>query len=288
MDWPIAFRGLRHKGMTDAQDLWFDTAVSKLSDPQNQRVWSVIVSLFGDLAQQKGASINGQTLTQIITPMGIKPEAIRVALHRLRKDGWIDSTRSGRASVHFLTESGRSQSAAVTPRIYAREIAPPTEWHLAIAEDGQSAILDGLLEQADYVSVNRCTALGLGKAASVARDLLVVHNPDLAVPEWLQRRLFPEDLRVTCSDLDVTLAELNSARSGLAIDEQLSAAQIATLRTLIVHRWRRVVLRHPDLPLSLHPDDWRGEPCRRRVAELLEALPRPTLAANGDLAGTAD
>ncbi len=89
--------------MTALSPQTFELGIAQLTDLQNLRVWSIIVSLFGDLAQKPGDQISGTTLTQIITPMGIKPEAIRVALHRLRKDGWIESTRSGRASVHFLT-----------------------------------------------------------------------------------------------------------------------------------------------------------------------------------------
>ena len=72
--------------MTAATFQNFEASIAQLTDLQNLRVWSIIVSLFGDLAQKTGDQISGTTLTQIITPMGIKPEAIRVALHRLRKE----------------------------------------------------------------------------------------------------------------------------------------------------------------------------------------------------------
>ncbi|WP_293573752.1 PaaX family transcriptional regulator C-terminal domain-containing protein [Phaeobacter sp.] len=281
--------------MTDLNIPWFDSAIAKLSDPQNQRVWSIIVSLFGDMAQQNGDCINGQTLTQIITPMGIKPEAIRVALHRLRKDGWIDSHKSGRASVHVLTDLGRRQSAEVTPRIYAAAAVPAQAWHLVIAEDGQSTALEPLLEQSTYFSVNRSTALGLCAPPRGGRDLLVVQDPEMRVPGWFQDRLFPADLCQACATLEQVLAavlgmDLRHAADGMAHREAgqsalppLTELQIVTLRTLVVHRWRRVVLRHPDLPASFHPKAWRGEPCRQLVAELLSHLPRPQLTASGDL-----
>ncbi|GLO69293.1 phenylacetic acid degradation operon negative regulatory protein PaaX [Phaeobacter inhibens] len=273
--------------MTDAQDLWFDTAVSKLSDPQNQRVWSVIVSLFGDLAQRDGDQIGGSALTRIITPMGIKPEAIRVALHRLRKDGWIDSTRSGRASVHFLTPMGRSQSAAVTPRIYAPTTLAPEDWHLLIAQDGQGGALDALLQQPNYVAVNRSTVLGHGPLPRERDQFLVVDHPDLSVPDWLRQRLFPEDLKLACARLDSTLSGVKPPATS-RVSDALDPTQIATLRTLIVHRWRRVVLRHPDLPPRFHPNDWAGEHCRQRVASLLQHLPRPRLSPNGELIAAED
>ncbi|MBY6068711.1 PaaX family transcriptional regulator [Leisingera aquaemixtae] len=260
--------------MNEQHNLWFDATVQQLNDPQNQRVWSVIVSLFGDLAQEKGARISGSALTRIITPMGIKPEAIRVALHRLRKDGWIESTRAGRASVHYLTEYGRSQSAAVTPRIYGRCPAAPSNWHLLIAEDGAGqATLDEVLLLPSYVAVNRTTALGHGPVPRSLDDLMAAEVSSIAVPDWLKTRLFPDHLREACAALQKDLEQISAPPAGL------TAAQTGTLRTLIVHRWRRVVLRHPDLPPGFHPGDWSGETCRALVFALLDQLPRPGLTA---------
>lgn len=260
--------------MTEQTDPWFDSAVQLLNDPQDQRVWSVIVSLFGDLAQDKGARISGRALTRIITPMGIKPEAIRVALHRLRKDGWIESARSGRASIHYLTEYGRSQSAAVTPRIYERTGSAPEDWHLLIAEDGSSpTTLDEVLLLPNYVSVNRSTALGHGPMPRNLDGLFAAEVSTIAVPDWLKSQLYPEHLRQSCAALQANLTRISAPPDGL------SATKVGTLRTLIVHRWRRVVLRHPDLPHSFHPSDWAGEACRSRVFQLLDQLPRPDLNA---------
>lgn len=253
----------------------FDASIAQLTDLQNLRVWSIIVSLFGDLAQKPGDQISGTTLTQIITPMGIKPEAIRVALHRLRKDGWINSTRSGRASVHYLTEFGRNQSAAVTPRIYARAPQPPQSWHLLIAEDGSGqTTLEETLLLPQYTQVNRRTALGYGTAPDGLDDLLVATVCELSVPNWLQTRLFPQDLVAACQALLDALSKIPPPSA-----EALTPVQIATLRTLIVHHWRRIALRHPVLPAGFPPADWAGEACRARVFDLLDRLPQPQLSA---------
>lgn len=265
--------------MNEQHNLWFDSAVQQLTDPQNQRVWSVIVSLFGDLAQDKGAQISGSALTRIITPMGIKPEAIRVAVHRLRKDGWIESVRAGRASVHFLTEYGRSQSAAVTPRIYERRAEAPGDWHLLIAGDGAGqATLDEVLLLPHYVAVNRTTALGHGPVPSSLDTLMAAEISRIAVPDWLKTRLFPDQLREACADLQQDLQQIPPP------PYCLTPAETGTLRTLIVHRWRRVVLRHPALPPGFHPGDWAGETCRALVFGLLDQLPRPELSTLNSLA----
>ncbi len=260
----------------NSHQTWFDTAVCELTDPHHQRVWSIIVSLFGDLAQDRGAQISGAALTRIIEPIGIKPEAIRVALHRLRKDGWIESARTGRASLHYLTEFGRDQSARVTPRIYARSPVVPDNWHLLSAEEGVGiSALDDLLLTRNYISVGRNAALGAGPVPKNCDDLLVFEVTASAVPAWLQSRVFPQELKEACSSLRTAVRHVHDTRPNTW---KPSPAQIATLRTLIVHRWRRVVLRHPDLPPEFFPQDWTGSSCRKDVFRLLDALPRPDLA----------
>jgi phenylacetic acid degradation operon negative regulatory protein len=93
-------------------------AVEALATLKNQRVWSLLVTVFGDLAQNDGDVIEGPVLSVLMSDIGIKAEATRVALHRLRNDGWINSVKSGRNSLHSLTASGRQESSAASPRIY--------------------------------------------------------------------------------------------------------------------------------------------------------------------------
>lgn len=264
--------------MKDTQDSWFGACAQILTDPQNQRVWSIIVSLFGDLAQRPGDRLSGGALSRIIMPMGIRPEAIRVALHRLRKDGWIDSARQGRASEHFLTDYGRARSASVSPRIYTRDANLPQQWHLLIAEDGagQSA-LDEMLLAEEYFSIARNVALGAGPAPENCEDLLAFDASARAVPGWVKARACPPELAEACHGL---LDALDRATALVPHDpEAISPLQIATLRVLIVHRWRRVALRQPDLPAAFFPPDWPGPACRASVFRLLDRLPRPALTA---------
>lgn len=264
--------------MTHSDNHWFDTSVELLSDPQNQRVWSIIISLFGDMAQQPNDQISGGALTRIISPMGIKPEAIRVALHRLRKDGWIESARSGRTSIHYLTQHGRDQCAAVTPRIYARDPASPKNWHVLIAADGthQSALDEALLLPG-YIAVNRTTALGCGPKPGTTHDLLVMDATNFSLPDWFKTQLFPAEVSASCATLLKVISSIPEPKPGL------TSVQIASLRTLIVHRWRKIVLQHPDLPTDFYPASWPGDACRDSVFALLDHLPLPNLTELGDV-----
>ncbi|MFV0513645.1 MAG: PaaX family transcriptional regulator C-terminal domain-containing protein [Jhaorihella sp.] len=263
--------------MKDDPDRWFPACVERLTDPHNLRVWSIIVSLFGDLAQGSGDRLSGGALTRIIGPMGIKPEAIRVALHRLRKDGWLQSERTGRESQHFLTGFGRAQSAAVTPRIYTRTPEAAADWHVLIADEAAGIqTLDDLLLTENHISVARNVALGAGPVPGDADDILAFAVTPKTVPDWMKSRVCPPELCRACQSL---LDDLVAAGAVLTPMTAPTRLQAATLRTLIVHRWRRVVLRHADLPRAYFPADWPGPACREQVFRLLDMLPCPALPA---------
>ena len=82
------------------------------------RVWSFIVTIFGDLAREDDRYISSRTLNRLTAEIGVKPEATRVALHRLRKEDWLESAKFGRESHYRLTNKGRKLSREAAPRIY--------------------------------------------------------------------------------------------------------------------------------------------------------------------------
>ncbi len=252
----------------------FRNAVEALKDPLPQRVWSVIVSLFGDLAQGEGDQISGVALTEVAGLIGIRAEAIRVALHRLRKEGWIDSIREGRSSQHQLTQKGRQDTVSATPRIYARNAQSNGTWRIACAED--DAGLNKIKQpQTGYIALSRRVALIADYGIALPPDLLVFQANSDVVPRWMQDRICPPDLTEAAATLEHALLKSNALIRDAA---NFDPVQRAAMRTLIVHRWRRVVLRIPDLPNMFFPPDWPGETCRRLTFDLLDQLPTPTLS----------
>lgn len=262
--------------MASSSPIWLQHAVQDLTDRQSQRVWSVIVSLFGDLAQGPGDRVSSAAVSRIIQPMGIRPEAIRVALHRLRKDNWLDSRREGRASVHFLTDHGRGQSVGVSPRIYARDPAIPERWHLLLGNGGQAQEeLEELRGSGRYLSLGRTACIGPGRPPGDLTQLAAFDVTPRAIPDWASAALYPPAVQRACVELETTLRRVRALRAGKPPPDPWATA---TLRTLIVHRWRRVVLRHPDLPPVFWPPGWAGLSCRHAVCDLLDGLPRPQLS----------
>lgn len=253
----------------------FDTCLSALAG-ERPRVWSLIVTVFGDLAFREGDRVSTQVLARITEPIGIKPEALRVALHRLRKDGWIDSQRVGRGSTYHLTAHGSQQTHAAAPRIYGRTNPAVQEWALFTAGPGDSAsqsALDALAATQQMIRITATSAFGPSGTGAAPKNLLVSSVDISRAPVWLQSLACPED---TCAAYTNLLKMFRDVER--ALPDNLTALETATLRVLIVHSWRRVLLRHPDLPDMLFPKGCPAISCRDLTMGLLNRLPRPDLA----------
>lgn len=231
------------------------------------RVWSLMVTLFGDLAQESGSSIDGPDLSAIMAQMEVKPEAVRVALHRLRNDGWIASERLGRMGRHSLTPTSRIETLQASRRIYADPDAQDGDWQLALLEDPSSVPRE---EMARLGFVPLLPRLYIGGATAMPpQDVL--HLAGGSPPAWLHSQIAPLMLEAEYTALLPVLR-----RAGTDLPKgSLSPLQVAVIRCLIVHNWRRIVLRHPALPRALLRDDWIGHRCHHAVHALLGRFPRP-------------
>ncbi len=247
----------------------FKSLIADLVGADAPRVWSLLVTVFGDLAQTGDMDVSSGVLNAIAAQVGLKPEATRVALHRLRKDGWIEGRRVGRRSSYTLTDWGRSQSAAASPLIYRTEPLGEDAW-LVLHDPTQTS--DTATQGG--VWINNHVALVPHKPARDDVFSVQIHPGD-ALPDWIRVKFCPASLSSAAETLHHTL---RTVKADVTLVGPLTPLQVAVLRVLIVHAWRRIILRTPKLPDHVFPSDWKGSACRVLVADVLEQLPRPSLA----------
>ncbi|MCV6584277.1 MAG: PaaX family transcriptional regulator [Marinibacterium sp.] len=244
--------------MTDAD---FARLITLMTQDQTPRVWSLLVTVFGDLAQEDGARISSSTLGHLTDVIGIKPEAMRVALHRLRRDGWIESTKSGRSSHHVLSKRGRAESARANAVIYPDGPEPDRAWLITRAPDGE-----GPRRGEIAVTPNQSIA---GAAPDDPDALILPIETGQALPDWMRARVCDADLCAQSAGLADRLGQLHRA---LSSHPALSPLQVAALRVLVIHDWRRLILKAPALPAFAFPAGWHGPDCRAHVRRLLAQL----------------
>lgn len=247
----------------------FDQTKAALLALGGQRVWSLMVTLFGDLAQAENTEIDGPILSAVMSEMDVRPEAVRVALHRLRNDGWIVSHKHGRTRRHALTPTSRRETLTASAKIYASPATQEQDWHLILLEDRASAPREEMA-QSGFIALMPRVYLASSRTTP-PRDALVL--PGTAAPDWLRAEAGAQMLEAEYSALLPVLQIANATLN----TEDLDALQITVLRCLIVHNWRRIVLRHPTLPRAVLPQDWPGHACHLLVDMLLSRFPRPSL-----------
>lgn len=260
-----------------AADQLFNRLFDILTDGQSPRLWSFVVTIFGDLAQHEDARISGSLMGALVARIGAKPEALRVALHRLRKEGWLVSHKMGRSSDYALSDWGRAQSARASEVIYRTRQTVKEAWLV-------------LHDPADKARESDATAHALTNAASVSltppKDdtaLTLRLQPDDDIPVWVQAKLCDDDLVAASRELEQRLEQVLAHKRLIA---QMSPLDRMVLRVLVVHSWRRLILKAPSMPAFLFPQTWRGETCATQVTALLQALPQVTLDTLAEDAGT--
>lgn len=205
--------------------------LSSLHADGRPRVWSLVITVFGDLVQHRGGVISTARLGVLLGRIGVEPGALRTALSRLGRDGWVSSERAGRTSLYRLTAEGEGSFAPATARIYAPPLGPVRAWALHVRLTPQGPV----------------AALAPAGQVPAGADCIVTGDLTRMSEDWRRSLLDPVQ-RAALDRLAADLEALAAAR----LDDPLDAA---AARMLLIHRWRRIVLRHDVPAAQLMPDD---------------------------------
>lgn len=269
----MASKGMDAKA--DRFDIALEALVRRLHARGRLRVWSLVVTVFGDAIVPHGGRAPLSLLQDLMARLGIEAGAVRTAMSRLAADGWVNRERVGRNSFFELAPGGRHAFDRATRRIYA---AAPHSWNggwtVAIAPPEARTAPDeeltdnGFIRLAPGIFLRPDVEDGPATPPSL-KGMLVIHGASAEHPEAL-RALWPsEDAANAYHDLIGSWQPLSRLLKDHAVPSPVSAM---AARTLLLHEWRRIVLRDPGLPLALLPPDWPGEEARSEVRLIYDAL----------------
>lgn len=241
------------------------------------RIWSLIVTLYGDAIVPRGGSIWIGSLIEIMALFGIDAGHVRTAVSRLSSDGWLASTKRGRASYYRLTRSGEAEFLQATQRIYSG--IPAVRGDMQAAVIGPAAHDPGRLRAAllaaGYAAVSPVIHVGFG---SLPADLGAGEGLFVMTPRPEDRRALAaaafriDDVSQGYRDFIAQFAPLAAAIESKEPGEE----DALVVRTLLIHAFRRVVLRDPGLPADLLPADWQGDAARKLAARIYTRVVSPS------------
>lgn len=230
------------------------------------RTASFIVTLWGDAVVPRGGSLWLGSAQAVLDHVGCTPGQLRTAMSRLTEEDWLTRNRVGRHSFYRLGPRGLASFEGAAARIYA--VGPPG-WDGALR-----LVLFADPPMREALEADGFAALPGGTLVGLAGDpALLPHG----APVLLARPRSTEDAR----DLAARVWPLDQLADGyrrfIATFAPLRGALVPPaealpLRLLLVHEWRRLVLRAPPLPAALLPPDWPGAGARALTAALYGQL----------------
>ena len=93
---------------------------------------SFIFTLYGDLVHRRAGDgslwIGG--LIRLMASFGVSAPAVRQAVSRMARQGWLIARRGGNRAFYSVTERGRRRIEELSPRIYGPVIEWDGRWRL--------------------------------------------------------------------------------------------------------------------------------------------------------------
>ncbi len=257
-----------------------DELLNKVSNNKSLSAGSLIVTLFCDVVVQHGNDVWLGDLIEIMKPFGLNGRQLRTSVYRLVQDNWLAPRQMGRRSYYSMTQYGLLHYEKAARRIYQAH-APQWDgqWTVVIPAFifdeqretvrkeltwlGFGTLSPGMMAHpgADRVSLDE-TLNELGVANKVV--VFNAHTEEVASQACLQRLAYDcwklNKIENRYQQFNETFQPiLEQLSQGMDLD----AAQSFYLRILIIHQYRRILLKDSDLPDRLLPSPWAG---RRAMA----------------------
>lgn len=260
---------------------------------------SLIISAFGDAVLARGGRIWLGSLISLLMPLQLNDRLIRTSIFRLVKEEWLRSETVGRRADYMLTPAGQRRFEETARHIYASS-APlwDRRWRLVLTVGDLDARQREQLRRAFFwqgfgvlgtdcfvhPSTDLNTAFdalmteGMGDLIKHLMPLLAADSgSDLSAKDAdLVRRAWNLDKLASAYADFVTRYSpiLDTLRRDAQQDFDDESAFL--LRTLLIHDYRRLLLRDPELPDVLLPRDWPGQTARLLCKEIYRRLLTPS------------
>lgn len=251
------------------------------------RANSLIITIFGDMIAPHGGTVWLGSLIGLVAPFGINARLVRTSVFRLSREKWLVSHQIGRRSYYSLTAMGHRRFDHAYRRIYND---PRTHWNgdwqvvivpndaLTTAQrdtlrtellwEGFGSIAPGVMA---HPSASEDSLLDILQSTGTHDKVVVLQartlgalagRPLKALVEgcWNLKRVADEYRRFLGNFRPVARMLRNAARQ--------DPEQCFMVRVLLMHEFRRVQLRDPQLPRQLLPTEWPGDKARALCAEI--------------------
>src|SRR5438477_4551087 len=228
---------------------------------------SALFDLYGDHLRSRGGYAPVAALVRLLAVLDIAAPAVRTAVSRMVRQGWLMPVTTDAGRGYQLTERASRRLDEAANRIY--RLRPPQawdgRWSIALVSHTpnrtrRERVQRGLeylgyrqLHPDGWIAPRPAPELGSVTAAEGVHVTHFLGHLDGDEAELVQRLWQPRELGATYQQwLDEAHALVSAA--GPDPDEATAFA----VRSTLLHEWRKFLFRDPGLPAELLPADWPG------------------------------
>ena len=253
---------------------------------------SALFDLYGDHLRHRGGVAPVAALVRLLAPLDIAAPAVRTAVSRMVRQGWLQAVDTDAGRGYGLSERATRRLDEAAARIYRHRPVGAWDgcWSIAITSHSADRTtrerLHRAMEYLGYRQLQNDAWIAARPApelesvvAAEGLTVTVFHGKHLGDPDGMVRRLFrPTDLGAAYGRW------LDEARVIVGPADASDPESAFAARSRLLHEWRKFLFRDPGLPLELLPEDWPGADAAAYFdAEAARLLPAATKFVDGCL-----
>ncbi|MGB0846955.1 MAG: phenylacetic acid degradation operon negative regulatory protein PaaX [Thiolinea sp.] len=263
---------------------------------------TLLVTVYGDTICPFGGTIWLGSLIKLVEPLGINHRLVRTSVYRLTEKNILQSRQIGRRSYYTLTERGVRQFESASRRIYAESLPGWNGgWQLVMTALGNldADQREAVRKELVWLGFSRLAAgLYIHPTADTAlvqrmleerglNEQVVMLNASASDGEGIVNKLISQCLDnqrmddAYCHFIKTFRPLLEAARQ----PGQLNPELCFLVRTLLIHKYRHILLHEPELPAELLPADSANQQARSITRELYLRL---STQSDGHFQGVAE
>ena len=231
---------------------------------------SALFDLYGDHLRRRGGHAPVSGLIRLLAPLGIAAPAVRTAVSRMVRQGWLTPVRTAGGAGYRLTGRAGLRLEEAGARIYRTDkLAWDGRFDLVLVTNPttrpERERLAANLTFLGYGRLDGCVwiaARAAGEVDSMLNDagvrferLSATHTAGPAGARVMVGRAW--DLQAIGAQYTAFIERMAPVMR--SVDKQADDETSFAARSRLVHEWRAFLFSDPQLPSSLLPDPWPGD-----------------------------
>lgn len=253
---------------------------------------SMLFTIYGEYVRHYGSEIWIGSLTKLMGEFGLSEPAVRAAISRMLRQGWLESRKVGNRSYYSVSGRGKKRLEEAAERIYKVDTGVwDGKWCIVsynIPEE-RRALRDqlrkelgwmgfGMLTTSTWISPNplgdRVKELTEAYEITDHVEIFTAEHQGWSDSKLLVRKCWNiDEINEKYKEfIDTYRQEYEELADKIRHNQEVADSHCFVQKTNLVHQYRKFLFIDPDLPQELLPELWLGKEADQLFQNYYELL----------------